>query len=150
MEEASKRGKIVQWSPQEQILSHPSVGCFMTHCGWNSTVEAISSGVPMVAFPQWGDQLTNAKFLVDVLGVGIRLPHGGTPEDKLIKRDEIKKCLKESMEGPKAVQIRQNALERKIAAEKAVADGGSSDRNIKYFIDEIGKRSLVCGSNLQV
>ena len=147
MEEAGERGKVVQWSPQEQVLSHPSVACFMTHCGWNSSVEAVSSGVPVVTFPQWGDQLTNAKFLVDVFGVGLRLSRG-VGEDRLIKRDEIKKCLKEAMEGPKAVEIRQNALERQIAAEKAVAPGGSSDRNIKYFIDEIRKRSLNCGGNL--
>ncbi|XP_038887142.1 gallate 1-beta-glucosyltransferase-like [Benincasa hispida] len=148
-EEAGERGKVVQWSPQEQVLSHPSVACFMTHCGWNSSVEAISSGVPVVAFPQWGDQPTNAKFLVDALGIGIRLSRGAG-EDRLIKRDEIEKCLKEAMEGPKAVEIRKNALERQIAAEKAVVDGGSSDKNIKQFIDEIRKRSLVCGGNLQV
>ncbi|XP_038888406.1 gallate 1-beta-glucosyltransferase-like [Benincasa hispida] len=148
-EKAGERGKVVQWSPQEQVLSHPSVACFMTHCGWNSSVESISSGVPVVAFPQWGDQLTNAKFLVDVFGVGLRLSRGAG-EDRLIKRDEIKNCLKEAMEGPKAVEIRKKALERKIAAEKAVAEGGSSNRNIKYFIDEIRKRSLGCCRNLQV
>lgn len=134
-----ERGKVVEWSPQEQVLSHPSLACFLTHCGWNSSVEAMSLGVPMVAFPQWGDQVTNAKFLVDVFGVGLRLSRGAN-EDRLIQRDEIEKCLREAMEGPRAVEIRQNALKQQKAAEKAVADGGSSDRNIKDFIDEIRKR----------
>lgn len=149
MEEAGERGKVIQWSPQEQVLSHPSVACFLTHCGWNSSVEAMTSGVPVLAFPQWGDQPTNTKFLVDVFGVGLRLSRGAG-EDRLIKRDEIEKCLREAMEGPKAMEIRKNALERQVAAEKAVADGGSSHRNIKHFIDEIRKRSLGCGGNLQV
>ncbi|KAK9071123.1 hypothetical protein SSX86_009691 [Deinandra increscens subsp. villosa] len=55
LEEAGERGMMVQWSPQAQVLAHPSVSCFVTHCGWNSTLEALSSGVPIVAFPQWGD-----------------------------------------------------------------------------------------------
>ncbi|KAF2294621.1 hypothetical protein GH714_013819 [Hevea brasiliensis] len=66
LEKTRDKGKIVQWSPQERVLAHPSVACFMTHCGWNSTMEALSSGMPVVAFPQWGDQVTDAKFLVDV------------------------------------------------------------------------------------
>ncbi|XP_023553803.1 gallate 1-beta-glucosyltransferase-like [Cucurbita pepo subsp. pepo] len=149
MEEAGERGKVVQWSPQERVLSHPSVACFMTHCGWNSSVEAISSGVPVLAFPQWGDQLTNAKFLVDVFGVGLRLSRG-VGEDRVIKRDEIEKCLREAMVGPKAVEIKQKAVERQMAAEKAVAEGGSSDRNFKHFIDEIRKRSIGCGERFHV
>ncbi|XP_022927855.1 gallate 1-beta-glucosyltransferase-like [Cucurbita moschata] len=139
VEGMGERGKVVEWSPQERVLSHPSLACFLTHCGWNSSVEAMSLGVPMVAFPQWGDQVTNAKFLVDVFGVGLRLSRGAN-EDRLIQRDEIEKCLREAMEGPRGVEIRQNALKQQKAAEKAVADGGSSDRNIKDFIDEIRKR----------
>ncbi|XP_022148708.1 putative UDP-glucose glucosyltransferase [Momordica charantia] len=145
LEELGERGKVVEWSPQERVLRHPSLGCFVTHCGWNSSVEAMSSGVPVVAFPQWGDQVTNAKFLVDVFGVGLRLSRGAG-EDRLVARDEIQSCLREAMEGPKAAELRLNALHRKNAAAIAVAHGGSSDTNFKHFTDEIRKRSVgFCG-----
>ena len=54
-------------------LSHPAVGCFFTHCGWNSMVEALSLGVPMVAMPLWTDQTTNAKLIEDLWKVGVRV-----------------------------------------------------------------------------
>ncbi|CBI24721.3 unnamed protein product, partial [Vitis vinifera] len=68
VEETSEKGLVVSWCPQLEVLAHKAVGCFMTHCGWNSTLEALSLGVPMVAMPQWTDQTTNAKFIEDVWG----------------------------------------------------------------------------------
>jgi UDP:flavonoid glycosyltransferase YjiC (YdhE family) len=138
LEKAGDRGKVVQWSPQEKVLGHPSVACFVTHCGWNSTMEALTSGMPVVAFPQWGDQVTNAKYLVDILKVGVRMCRGEA-ENKLITRDEIEKCLLEATVGPKAVEMKQNAMKWKEAAAAAVAEGGSSDWNIRYFTDDIVK-----------
>ncbi|KAF3435481.1 hypothetical protein FNV43_RR22570 [Rhamnella rubrinervis] len=140
LEKVGIKGKLVQWSPQEQVLAHPSVACFLTHCGWNSSVEALTLGVPVLTFPQWGDQVTNAKFLVDVFGVGVRLSRGEA-ENKVIGRDVIKKSLMEVMEGKKAVELKQNSFKWKKAAEEAVAEGGSSDRNILEFVEEIIKRS---------
>lgn len=64
--ESSEKGLIVSWCPQLDVLAHKAVGCFMTHCGWNSTLEALSMGVPMVAVPVWFDQPTNGKYIVDV------------------------------------------------------------------------------------
>ncbi|KAJ7946108.1 Glycosyltransferase [Quillaja saponaria] len=139
-EKTKDRGKLVQWSPQEEVLSHPSVACFLTHCGWNSSVEALTSGVPVLTFPAWGDQVTNAKFLVDVFGVGIRLGHSQA-ENRLITRDEVKKCLQEATSGAKAVELKQNALKWKMEAEAAVAEGGSSDQNLQAFVEDIRNRS---------
>jgi hypothetical protein len=139
MEKVGNRGKVIQWSLQEEVLAHPSVACFITHCGWNSSVEALTLGMPVVTFPQWGDQVTNAKFLVDVFGVGMRLSRGQA-ENRLILRDEVEKCLREAMLGPKAVEMKQRALKWKAAAAEAVAESGSSDQNIKAFADEIRKR----------
>lgn len=138
LEKVGDKGKLVQWSPQEQVLAHPSLACFLTHCGWNSSVEALTSGVPVVTFPQWGDQVTNAKFLVEVFNVGLRLSRG-MAENRLIMRDEVEKCLLEATVGDKAIELRQNALKWKKAAEEAVAEGGSSDRNLQDFLDEISK-----------
>ncbi|PON74705.1 UDP-glucuronosyl/UDP-glucosyltransferase [Parasponia andersonii] len=142
LERAGDKAKVVKWSPQERVLAHPSVTCFMTHCGWNSTVESLTSGVPVLTFPRWGDQVTNAKFLVDVFGVGVRLSRGEA-EDRVVPRDEIEKCLIEATEGEKAGELRRNALKWKSAAEEAVVEGGSSDQNIRDFIEEIGKKSSV-------
>ncbi|XP_050211232.1 gallate 1-beta-glucosyltransferase 84A24-like [Mercurialis annua] len=136
VEKVGDRGKIVKWSPQEKVLAHDSIACFVTHCGWNSTMEALSSGVPVVCYPQWGDQVTDAKYLVDEFKVGVRMCRG-MAENKLITRDEVEKCLLEATVGPKAEEMRQNALKWKEAAEAAVAEGGSSDRNIQAFVDEI-------------
>ncbi|GMH13499.1 hypothetical protein Nepgr_015340 [Nepenthes gracilis] len=148
LEKAGGNGKVVQYSPQEQVLAHPAVACFVTHCGWNSSTEALTSGMPVVAFPQWGDQVTNAKFLVDVFKVGVRMCRG-EHEDKIIPREEVEKCLREATAGPKAEEMKTNILKWKKAAEDAVAEGGSSDRNLQLFVDEIKKRAteIATGKN---
>lgn len=66
----SEKGLVVAWSPQLEVLANDAVGCFIRHCGWNSTLEALSLGVPMVAIPQWSDQTTNAKYVMDVWKIG--------------------------------------------------------------------------------
>jgi len=142
LEETSERGKVVKWSPQEEVLAHPSLVCFITHCGWNSSIEALSLGVPMLTFPAWGDQVTNAKFLVDVFGVGIRLGYSMI-ENKFVTRDEVKKCLLEATIGEKAEDLKQNAIKWKKMAEEAVAIGGSSDRNLDEFLEEIKKIKMI-------
>ncbi|KAF3444164.1 hypothetical protein FNV43_RR13854 [Rhamnella rubrinervis] len=136
LEKAGDKGKVVQWSPQEEVLAHPSVACFMTHCGWNSSMESLASGIPVVAFPQWGDQVTNAKYLVDEFKGGLRLCRGEA-ENRLISSEEVEKCLLEATVGPKAEEMKRNTLKWKEAAEVAVAKGGSSDRNIQDFVDQV-------------
>ncbi|KAL3515324.1 hypothetical protein ACH5RR_022226 [Cinchona calisaya] len=145
LEKAGEKGKIVQWSPQEKVLAHPSVACFLTHCGWNSTLETIASGTPVLAFPQWGDQVTDAKYLVDEFKIGVRMCRGEA-DNKIIPREQVEKCLREATSGPKAAEIRENALKWKKLAADAVAEGGSSDRNMQEFVDEIKRR---CTTKLQ-
>ncbi|XP_021894659.1 UDP-glycosyltransferase 74E2-like [Carica papaya] len=131
IEETSDKGLVVSWSPQLEVLAHKSVGCFMTHCGWNSTLEALSLGVPMVAMPQWTDQPTNAKFVADVWKVGIRVK---VNEGGMVSREEISECIKEIMEGEKGTEIRKNSEKWRDLARNAVDEGGSSDKNIDEFI----------------
>lgn len=85
LEEVKKVGKIVPWCSQLEVLMHPSLGCFVTHCGWNSTLESISCGVPVVAFPYWTDQGTNAKLIEDVWGTGVRVMRSGDVESGELK-----------------------------------------------------------------
>ncbi|QCE08505.1 gallate 1-beta-glucosyltransferase-like [Vigna unguiculata] len=142
LEETREKGKVVQWSPQEEVLGHGSVACFVTHCGWNSSMEGVTLGVPMLTFPAWGDQVTNAKFLVDVYGVAIKLGYGQT-EKKIVSREEVKKRLLEATVGPKAEELKKNALRWKMAAEAAVAANGSSAKNLDAFLKDIKKRGAV-------
>lgn len=97
----------------------------------------------MLTFPAWGDQVTNAKFLVDVFEVGVRLGYSQA-ENRLVCRDEVKICLLEAMAGPKAEMLKQNTIKWKKAAEAAVAVGGSSDRHIDAFMEDIKTRFKRC------
>ncbi|KAM1033907.1 hypothetical protein ACFX2A_038233 [Malus domestica] len=88
-----KRGLIIHgWAPQLLILSHPSTGGFLSHCGWNSTVEAIGRGVPILAWPIRGDQHHDAKLVANFLKVGYHIPI--PPDEKiLIKKEDIVKGI---------------------------------------------------------
>ncbi|VVB01064.1 unnamed protein product [Arabis nemorensis] len=134
--ELEEKGKIVEWCPQERVLAHPAIACFLSHCGWNSTMEALSSGVPVVCFPQWGDQVTDAVYLVDVFKTGVRLGRGDA-EEKIVPREVVAEKLVEATVGEKAEELRENARRWKEEAETAVAYGGSSDRNFREFVDKL-------------
>ncbi|KAE8655897.1 Crocetin glucosyltransferase [Hibiscus syriacus] len=129
--ELEKQGMIVAWCSQVEVLSHPSVGCFLTHCGWNSTFESLVSGVPMVTFPQWVDQGTNSKLVQDVWKTGVRLRENG---EGIVEGCEIKRCLEMVMGGE---EIRENAMKWKDLAKEAVQEGGSSYKNIEAFVQEL-------------
>ncbi|CAL4948114.1 unnamed protein product [Urochloa decumbens] len=124
------RGKVVPWCAQGRVLAHPAVGCFVTHCGWNSTAEALAGGVPVVASPRWSDQRINARFLVDVHGVGARAP---TP----LTRDALRERVEEVMGGPEAEAMARRAASWKEKARAAVRGGGSSDQGVQAFVDQI-------------
>ncbi|KAG5226437.1 UDP-glycosyltransferase 74E [Salix suchowensis] len=136
-EDSSEKGLIVSWSPQLQVLAHKSVGCFMTHCGWNSTLEALSLGVPMVAMPQWTDQPTNAKYIADVWRVGVRLQAN---EKGIITKEELEKCTREVMGGETGDEMRRNSEKWKKLAMAAVGEGGSSDKNITEFAAKLASK----------
>ncbi|KAD7478090.1 hypothetical protein E3N88_01226 [Mikania micrantha] len=94
--ELQQLGLIVPWCSQLEVLSHTSSGCFVTHCGWNSTLESIACGVPVVAFPKWSDQSTNAKLIEDVWGMGTRV-HVTVNEDGVVDGEEIRRCIEMAM-----------------------------------------------------
>ncbi|KAL8469501.1 hypothetical protein ACS0TY_032372 [Phlomoides rotata] len=125
---------FVHWSPQLEVLSNKAIGCFFSHGGWNSTTEALSLGVPMVVLPQWTDQTTDAKFVQDVWGTGVRVRVGA---DGIATREEIEGCVREVVEGEKGKEMKRNATKWKDLAKEAVSEGGSSDINIDTFISKL-------------
>lgn len=136
MEELEGQGMIVPWCSQLEILSHPSLGCFVTHCGWNSTLESLASGVSVVAFPQWTDQGTNAKLIVDVWKTGVRVRAN---EEGIVEGGELNRCIEMAMGGgERGDEMRRNAKKWRDLAVEAVKDGGSSNRNLMDFVEEVG------------
>ncbi|KAL5708364.1 4-alpha-glucanotransferase [Ranunculus cassubicifolius] len=133
-EEMLDKGLLVTWCSQTEVLAHEAVGCFLTHCGWNSTMEALSLGVPMVAMPHLWDQLTNAKLIADVWEIGVRVKK----DDKgIVRREEIELCIREVMEGERGETIKINSMQWRKSAMEAIDVGGSSDLNIEEFVDSI-------------
>jgi pathogen-inducible salicylic acid glucosyltransferase len=130
-EESSAKGLVVRWCSQLEVLAHEAVGCFVTHCGWNSSLEALSLGVPMVAMPQRTDQSTNAKYITDVWNMGVK---AAVDEKEIARRETIESCIREILEGEKGKEIKRNASKWKELAKEAVEEGGSSDKNIDEFV----------------
>ncbi|KAJ7953679.1 Glycosyltransferase [Quillaja saponaria] len=128
-----EEGILVTWCNQLEMLANPAIGCFVTHCGWNSTLEGLSLGVPMIGVPQWADQLTDAKFVEEIWEVGVR----AREDEKGVARKELVKCLKEVMEGERSHEIRRNASKWKKLAKEAISEGGSSDKNINDFVNHL-------------
>lgn len=127
-----RQGMVVEWCDQARVLSHPAVGCFVTHCGWNSALESIASGVPIVAVPQWTDQPTVAWLVEDCAGVGVRVE---VDDEGVAERGEIQRCVETVMgDGDAAVEIRASAMTWMEQAKEAIAAGGVLERNLQAFV----------------
>ncbi|KAJ7968237.1 Glycosyltransferase [Quillaja saponaria] len=128
--EIKDRGLIVSWCPQEQVLSHPSIGGFLTHCGWNSMLESFSAGVPIICWPFFSDQPTNCRFACTELGIGMEI-------DTNVKRDSVEKMVNELIEGKKGKEMLQKVMEWKKKAEDATCPHGSSYMNLDKLVKEV-------------
>jgi UDP:flavonoid glycosyltransferase YjiC (YdhE family) len=129
-EETKDRGFICSWCPQEEVLNHPSVGGFLTHCGWTSIIESISSGVPMLCWPFAGDQQTNCRYTCTEWGIGMEI-------DSNVKRDNVEKLVRELMEGERGKKMKEKSTEWKKLAEEASGPRGSSTMNLDMLVKEV-------------
>ncbi|KAI7743216.1 hypothetical protein M8C21_019737 [Ambrosia artemisiifolia] len=134
IEELKRHGMIVSWCSQLEVLNHQAIGCFLTHCGWNSTVEALAAGVPTVAFSQWSDQATNAKMIEDVWRTGVKLKRREGGDGLMVEGKEIKRCVNMVMEDE---EMRRNAEKWGELARQALNNSGSSAVNLQAFLDGI-------------
>ncbi|XP_037493333.1 UDP-glycosyltransferase 83A1 isoform X2 [Jatropha curcas] len=133
LERTANSGKIVKWAPQEKVLAHTSISCFVSHCGWNSTMEGLSMGVPFLCWPYCADQFHNKDTICKNWKVGVGLV---PDENGIVTRDEIKGKI-EQLVSDKDIKV--NSLKLKKMARKSISEGGSSFKNFLSFVEQIKK-----------
>ncbi|CAN1770460.1 UDP-glycosyltransferase 73D1 [Linum perenne] len=152
-ERVKKRGLLIKgWAPQVLILSHAAIGGFLTHCGWNSTVEAICYEVPMVTWPLFAEQFLNEKLVVEILKIGVRIgvksPVRWGDEEKVgvtVTREEVEKAVTIVMNNEKkeGKNIYERVRELAELARKSMRIKGSSHSNLSTLIDDVVKQQGV-------
>ncbi|WCJ30967.1 UDP-Glycosyltransferase superfamily protein [Euphorbia peplus] len=128
------------WAPQTEILSHESIGGFVTHCGWNSTLESIVNGVPMVAWPLYAEQRMNAAMLIEEVGVALGLEV--IPTEQVVGRSEIQNVVQELMEVKGNGGRRDRVETLKASGEKALREGGSSFNSLSHIAEDCNIRLI--------
>ncbi|BAT83303.1 hypothetical protein LR48_Vigan843s000600 [Vigna angularis] len=120
------QGKVVSWAPQKKVLSHPAIACFISHCGWNSTIEGVYNGVPFLCWPFCSDQFMNQTYICDVWKVGVGFDRD---ENGLISKEEIKKKV-EQLLVDEEIKERSSKLMEMIIKNKT-----QGDQNLNMFIN---------------
>jgi hydroquinone glucosyltransferase len=121
---------VPSWAPQTQVLAHGATGGFLTHCGWNSTLESLVHGVPMVAWPLFAEQRLNAVMLSEGAGAAIRLPE---TKDK----ESIAAVVRELVEGEgKGAMVRAKVAQLQKAAAEGLREGGAATTALDEVMDK--------------
>lgn len=137
-EEICGRGLFVPWCCQKQVLSHSAIGGFLTHCGWNSILEAIWCEVPLLCYPLLTDQFTNRKLVVDDWKIGLNLC-----DKNPITKIEISEKIQNLMHGKLSDEYRNAIKKVKTTLENTLRSEGASERNLDNFIGRVKKTSSV-------
>lgn len=125
------RGRIVEWAPQEAVLGHAATACFVTHCGWNSFVESLNNGVPVVCWPYFGDQMYTQRCACEGWKVGLRLEADG---GGIVRRDEIRRRVEEIMEDG---TVKENAMRFMGMGRESVERGAPSSNNLDFLLNQM-------------
>ncbi|XP_027158431.1 UDP-glycosyltransferase 83A1-like [Coffea eugenioides] len=125
------RGRLTGWAPQQQVLSHPSVACFLSRCGWNSTIEGLCNGVPFLCWPYFADQFLNESYICDVwmIGLGFERDANG-----IIPQEEIKDKIEQLLTGG---EYKKRALDLKAKVIDNNKNDGSSGKNFSNLVQWI-------------
>ncbi|XP_044955170.1 UDP-glycosyltransferase 86A1 isoform X2 [Hordeum vulgare subsp. vulgare] len=138
-EASAGRGLVVPWCCQVEVLSHAALGGFLTHCGWNSVLESVWSGVPMLCFPLLTDQFTNRRLVVREWRVGVPIGDRGA-----VFADEVRARIEGVMSGKEGEELREAVEKVRTTLKAAAAQGGSSQRSFDEFVDELTRRCGGC------
>ncbi|KAK2439851.1 UDP-glycosyltransferase [Trifolium repens] len=133
LERTKERGLVVRlWAPQIEVLSRESVGGFVTHCGWNSVLEAVAAGVPMIAWPLDAEQHVNRNVMVEDMKVAVAVEQ--REGDRFVSAVEVEKRVRELMESERGTEIRERSLKFKDMARNALGEFGSSTKALANFV----------------
>ncbi|CAI8616032.1 unnamed protein product [Vicia faba] len=144
LERTKENGMVVRnWAPQGAILSHDSIGGFVTHCGWNSVLEAVCEGVPMVAWPLYAEQSLNKVILVEEMKVALEL---NKSKDGFVSGIELGDRIKELMDSYKGNEIRQMIFKTKISSKEARDQNGSSFVDLTKLIQLFKQKETTSSS----
>ncbi|MED6109680.1 hypothetical protein PIB30_035948 [Stylosanthes scabra] len=136
-ERVKSKGMVVrEWVDQREILMHESMKGFLSHCGWNSVLESVCAGVPILAWPLAADQHLNAKMVDEEIRVGLRVETSDGSLRGFVKREGLKKTVRELMEGEKRKEAMKKVGEWACMAIKAVEEGGSSWSSLEFLLQE--------------
>uniref|UniRef100_A0A1J3D3H9 Glycosyltransferase n=1 Tax=Noccaea caerulescens TaxID=107243 RepID=A0A1J3D3H9_NOCCA len=129
---------VTHWAPQVEILSHGSIGGFLSHCGWSSVLESLTNGVPIVAWPLYAEQWMNATLLTEELGVAVRTSE--LPSKRVIGREEVASLVRKIVaeEDEEGRKVRAKAEEVKVSSEQAWTQGGSSRSSLFEWAKRCG------------
>ncbi|EOA29191.1 hypothetical protein CARUB_v10025463mg [Capsella rubella] len=137
VDQAQDRGLVVQWCCQMEVISNPAVGGFFTHCGWNSILESVWCGLPLLCYPLLTDQFTNRKIVVDDWRIGINL----CENNKNVTREQVSANVRRLMiKGETSSELRGNVEKVKRHLKDAVTAVGSSERSFNSFVCEVRSR----------
>ncbi|CAN8300240.1 unnamed protein product [Cochlearia groenlandica] len=131
LDRAREQGMVVPWAPQVALLKHEATGVFVTHCGWNSVLESVSGGVPMICRPFFGDQRLNGRAVEVVWKIGMTIIDGK------FTKDGFDKCLDKVLVQDEGKKMKSNAKKLKEQAHEAVSAKGSSIDNFKALLDAL-------------
>ncbi|GKE57206.1 UDP-glycosyltransferase 83A1-like protein [Tanacetum coccineum] len=134
MDRIQALGKIVDWAPQQKVLAHPSVACFLSHCGWNSTLEGVNNGVPFMCWPYFADQFHNESYICDIWKNGVAFNKNN---EGIITRDEIENKVNVLLSN---TTFKAKALDLKEKVTSSIKKGGSSKKNLTDFIEWIHEK----------
>ncbi|GLU02288.1 hypothetical protein SLE2022_195420 [Rubroshorea leprosula] len=125
-ERVGERGCFVRWAPQKEVLAHSAVGAFWSHCGWNSTLESICEGVPLLCTPFFGDQILDSRYICNVWKVGLEVEKG-----------KIAEGIRRLMKDEEGMEIRKRAMDLKEKTEACLREGGSTITSLNEFSKQL-------------
>ncbi|CAD6260688.1 unnamed protein product [Miscanthus lutarioriparius] len=130
LEAIKGRGHLASWCPQEVVLRHEAVGVFLTHSGWNSTMESLCAGVPMLCWPFFAEQQTNCRYKCVEWGVAMEIGHD-------VRREVVEEKIREVMGGEKGKEMHRRAVEWQETGLRATWPGGRSYANLHKLVADV-------------